>query len=61
MKTKIEIKRLEHNLSKKELAKIAGVSKQTVSEWTLHGRVPRIETLSKLASYFDTTIDDLLE
>ena len=61
MKTNIEIERIAHNFTQKELASKVGVRKQTVCEWERHHRIPRIQTLVKLSSLFNKPIGYLLE
>ena len=43
-----------------ELAKLIGVSKQTVSNWENDNRIPPTQTLDKLANIFNVTTDSLL-
>ncbi|XAM45828.1 hypothetical protein TPDSL_23360 [Terrisporobacter petrolearius] len=43
-----------------ELAKLMGVSKQTVSNWENDNRIPPTQTLDKLADIFNVTTDSLL-
>lgn len=43
-----------------ELAKLMGVSKQTVSNWENDNRIPPTQTLDKLANIFNVTTDSLL-
>lgn len=43
--------RLEHNLSQKEFAKIAGVSDKAVSTWENGTKEPRMGTIQKIADF----------
>lgn len=52
--------RLNLGLNQVEFAKIFNVTKQTVSNWENGNRNPDSNTLSKLADYFDVTVDYLL-
>ncbi len=47
-------------LSQDELSKIIGVSQKTYSNYEKHTTEPNINTLIKLANFFDVTIDYLL-
>lgn len=46
-------------ISSYKLAKDIGVHTSTVTNWR-EGRPPKVEHLQTLASYFGTTVDDLL-
>lgn len=37
-----------------------GISKSAVSTWKNLGRVPKMETLQRLADYFGVSVDDLI-
>lgn len=47
-------------LNQVEFAKIFNVTKQTVSNWENGNRNPDSATLSKMADYFEVTVDYLL-
>ena len=47
-------------LNQVEFAKIFNVTKQTVSNWENGNRNPDSATLSKLADYFEVTVDYLI-
>jgi transcriptional regulator with XRE-family HTH domain len=47
-------------LSRWELAKLADVSPQTISDIELKGTNPRVDIAARLANALDTTVDDLL-
>lgn len=51
--------RKEKGLSQDKLSNIFHVHKATISKWE-KGRVPDVETLNKIAEYFNTKIDNLL-
>lgn len=59
MQKEIKRKRLEANLTQKELAEILGVCKQTVCEWEKGRSVPRHKTLVKLTNALNTTAEEL--
>lgn len=52
--------RESQNLTQKELAKILDVSDKAVSKWENGQAIPRMETLEKIASTFETTVDEIL-
>lgn len=47
-------------LSQMDVAKEIGVDQTTVHLWETGKTKPRVETLMKLASYFNVTVDELL-
>jgi len=53
--------RTAHSLNKVELATKLGVSKQTISNWENNNVQPSIDTLVKIAKFFDVTTDYLLD
>lgn len=53
--------RLEHNLSQKEFAKIAGVSDKAVSTWENGTKEPRMGTIQKIADFFGIKKSDIIE
>ena len=57
---KIMLLRKENNVSQKQLAKIMGVSRQTVYKWEADLSVPEIDKIKVLASLFNLSCDDLL-
>lgn len=57
---KIRELRLARNLSQVELAKILGVSKQSVSNWENDNIQPSVEMLVKISSVFSVSTDYLL-
>lgn len=52
--------RSENHISQKTLAKELYVSQQTVAKWEAETSTPNPETLSKIADYFDVSVDYLL-
>lgn len=52
--------RSENHISQKTLAKELYVSQQTVAKWEAGASTPNPETLSKIADYFDVSVDYLL-
>ena len=57
---KIRENREKIGINQVELAKLMGVSKQTVSNWENDNRIPPTQTLDKLADIFGVTTDSLL-
>ena len=49
-----------HNLSAAALGKIAGVSKQAISQFENATNYPHVNTLLALADYFDVSLDYLV-
>ena len=57
------LKRLmkKHGMNQKDIAKIAGVSQQTVSLWLSGDRIPRMGKIQILADYFGIYKSELIE
>ena len=53
--------RMAKRLSQVELAKMVGVTKQSISNWENENIQPSIEMLSKLADVLTVSVDFLLE
>ena len=53
--------RKSKNLSQEELAEKLNVSRQTISKWELDQTVPDTENLMNIATFFDTTVSELLD
>lgn len=53
--------RCSHSLSQVELAQRLHVSKQTISNWENNNVPPSIDTLIRIATFFDVSTDYLLE
>lgn len=56
------LKRLREaaNLSQKALADVIGVSQQSINKYENHNIEPDIETMMRLADYFNTSVDYLI-
>ena len=52
--------RLERGISQRKLGEDLGVVNQTVSFWESGSREPDLDTIVKIATYFEVTIDFLL-
>jgi transcriptional regulator with XRE-family HTH domain len=52
--------RLEKKLTQKELGDIIGVAHNAIANYEIGGRSPDYSILSKLADYFECTVDYLL-
>lgn len=52
--------RLKNNLTLEELGKLIGKPKQTINNWEMFVSTPPLETLWKLADYFDVSLDYLV-
>ena len=48
------------NISQQHLAEIIGVSQQSINKYENHSVEPDIDTLIKLADYFETSVDFLI-
>ena len=51
---------LSLNLSQKQLADVVQVSQQSINKYENHSVQPDLDTLMRLASYFDVSVDYLL-
>ncbi len=56
----ISAKRKERGLSQQQLADTLNVSFQAISKWENGAGYPNIETLYELATYLETSVDDIL-
>ena len=52
--------RLEHNITQKKLAEHIGVSQQSINKYENHNIEPDIETLCRIATYFNVPVDYLI-
>ena len=52
--------RKDKQLTQEQIAEIFGVSPQAISRWENAASYPDITLLPNIASYFETTVDDLL-
>lgn len=57
---KLKELRKSHNLKQIEVAKAIGVESYTVGNWETNRSEPSIEDLSKLADYFQVSVDYLI-
>ena len=59
MKNRIKVERAELNITQAELASRAGVSRQTINAMELGKYVPSTALALKLASIFDTSVENI--
>lgn len=52
--------RIEKKLSQQQLADVIGTTQQSINKYENHGTEPDIETLIKLADYFEISVDQLV-
>ena len=53
--------RIEKGLSQQKLGENLGFCNQTISFWEIGNREPDLDTLLKIAHYFDVSLEYLLE
>ena len=53
--------RIQEGLSQEKLGKELGFSNQTISCWETGSREPDLETLLRIAHYFEVSLEELLE
>ena len=58
---KIKLLRKERSLTQQDLADELLVGKSTIGMWENNNRIPDIDTIRKLASFFEVSTDYLLE
>ena len=62
--TKIQegIKKLrkEHHISQEKLAQILGYKKNAISQWETGKKEPNLDSILKIASYFNVSLDELV-
>jgi len=58
---KLKELRLERGFSQKRLGESLGFCNQTVSFWESGSREPDLDTLVKIAQFFDVSYEELLE
>lgn len=56
IQTRLAECRFEHNLTQKEVGEILGKKPTTVATWEQGKSMPDVETLYRLAKYYDKTI-----
>ena len=52
--------RTQKRVSQQQLAEILGISQQSVNKYENHGVEPDIDTLIRIAKYFNTSVDYLI-
>lgn len=52
--------RKQNNMTQKDIAKLTGYQQTLISKWESDEREPDIETLKRLANYFNVTVDYLV-
>lgn len=57
---KLRLLRNEHKLSQSELAEKIGVSERTIYNYETKDRIPKIDTVAKIADVFGVTVDTLI-
>ena len=57
---KLKELRTEKGLSQRKLGEILGVCNQAVSFWETGSREPDLDTIIKIADFFDVSVDFLL-
>lgn len=58
---KLQILRLEHNLSQEQLAERLGVSRQAITKWESGKSYPEIQRLITLSNIFNVKVDYLIK
>ena len=58
---KLKELRLENGLSHQKLANELGFCNQTISFWETGSREPDLDTLLKIANYFEISVGELLQ
>ncbi len=61
MKNNIKVERAIKNITQDELAKLAGVSRQTINAMELGKYVPSTVLAMKIAKVFDKKVDDIFK
>ncbi|MEE9429506.1 MAG: helix-turn-helix transcriptional regulator [Melioribacteraceae bacterium] len=61
MKNRLKIERAILDITQEELAKIIGVSRQTINSIEKNRYVPSTELALKLSKVFDKTVNDFFE
>lgn len=59
-KTRLRELRLEKKLTQQELSNLLGFGRTTVNEWEIKGNEPNIDTLIRIAKFFDVSLDYLV-
>ena len=58
---KLKELRIENGLSQQKLANELGFCNQTISFWETGSREPDLDTLLKIANYFEISVGELLQ
>ena len=61
LNTRIKELRTARNLSQVQMAKLLGVTKQSVSNWENNNILPSIDMLIRISDFFSVSCDFLLE
>jgi transcriptional regulator with XRE-family HTH domain len=61
MKTKLQELRTQSKKTLQDVSDYTGINRQTLSNYERGDREPNIDTLKLLASYYEVTIDELLD
>ena len=61
MKNKIKIERAVKNITQEDLAKIIGVSRQTINAMEAGKYVPSTVLVLKIAKYFNKKVENIFE
>ena len=56
----LKLLRTKYNISQQQLAELVGVSQQSINKYENHKIEPDIQTLIKIAEYFNTSVDYLI-
>lgn len=59
MENELKVYRAKHDLTQEDLAKEAGVTRQTINALEAERYDPSLELAFKLAIYFDCSIEDI--
>lgn len=60
MEMKIRKFRKEMHLTQVELAERLGTTQRNISNWEIGARMPDLETMIRLADFFDVSVDELI-
>ena len=61
MKNKVKFHRVMFDKTQEDLAKVIGVSRQTIHAIERNKFVPSVQTAMRLAQYFNLTVEELFE
>ena len=60
LKIRLRELRIENGLTQQQLSTLLGFGRTTVNEWEVKGNEPNLDTLIKIAKYFEVSLDYLL-